>query len=195
MSWWLCGWAGVPIPTLAVFPCYRIWQCQSKCLGVLVKVTLMGHWKSPLSKVSSSSQRCHWPPPITVLSPSLLLKLDSSSSTPHTISHLVHSFHPPMMPSLLPIPFVLDIYLFTFQMLSPFLIPLPRNPLSQPPPPASIRVYPHQPTHSCFPTLEFPYIGASSLHGTKGLFFHWCPTRLSSATYKAGVMGPSMFIC
>jgi hypothetical protein len=37
-----------------------------------------------------------------------------------------------------------------------------------------------------------PYTGASSLHKTKGLSSHWCPIRLSSATYEARAMGPSM---
>ena len=29
----------------------------------------------------------------------------------------------------------------------------------------------HQPTHSCFLALAFPYTGALSLHGTKGLSY------------------------
>jgi hypothetical protein len=39
------------------------------------------------------------------------------------------------------------------------------------------------PTHSCLPTLTFPYPGASSFHRTKGLFSHCCPIRPSCATY------------
>ena len=46
------------------------------------------------------------------------------------------------------------------------------------------------PTYFCFPTLAFPYTGALSLHWTKGLSSHWCPTRPSSATYTAGAMSP-----
>ena len=37
--------------------------------------------------------------------------------------------------------------LFTFQMLSPFLV-FPRKPLSHPPPSAFLRVFSHPPTHS-----------------------------------------------
>jgi hypothetical protein len=43
-------------------------------------------------------------------------------------------------------------------------------------------------THSCLPTLAFPYTGALSLRRTKGLS-HWCPRRPFSVTYA---MGPSM---
>jgi hypothetical protein len=60
-----------------------------------------------------------------------------------------------------------------------------------PPHPASMRLFPHSPTYSCFPTLAFSYTGASNLHKTKGLSSHWCPTRPSVATYVAGAMGPS----
>ena len=55
------------------------------------------------------------------------------------------------------------------------VIPFPRNigsPLPYSPPPASMRVFPHPPTHSHLPTLASPYIGASSLHRTKGLSSH-----------------------
>jgi hypothetical protein len=76
--------------------------------------------------------------------------------------------------------------LFTLQILSPFLISPPKPPYPIPPLPA------HQPTHSCFPILAFPYTGTLSLHKIKGLSPHWCPTRQSSATYPAGAMGPSM---
>jgi hypothetical protein len=31
-----------------------------------------------------------------------------------------------------------------------------------------------------------------SLHRTKGISSHWCLTMLSSATYAAGAMGPSI---
>ena len=82
-------------------------------------------------------------------------------------------------------------YLFTFQLLSPFPVSPPET--SYPfPPPASMKACPHPLTHSCLPTLAFPYTGASSLHRTKGLFSHWFPTRPSSAPYTAGAMGPSM---
>jgi hypothetical protein len=40
--------------------------------------------------------------------------------------------------------------------------------------------------------LDIPLTGASSLLRTNGFSSRWCPTRLSSATYAAGAMGPSM---
>ena len=51
-------------------------------------------------------------------------------------------------------------------MLSPFLVSPLKTAYPLPPPPA------HQPTHSSFLVLAFPYTGASSLHRTKGLYFH-----------------------
>jgi hypothetical protein len=74
--------------------------------------------------------------------------------------------------------FFLDI-LFTFQMFPPFLVSPLKTPLSSPPNPA------HQPTHSCFLALAFPYTGAQNLHRTKGLSSHWWLTRPCSATYAA----------
>jgi hypothetical protein len=76
--------------------------------------------------------------------------------------------------------------LFTFQMLSPFLVSTLQTPFPIPPSTA------HQLIHSCFLALAFPYTGSESLHRTKGLSYHWWPIRLSSATYEAGVMGPSL---
>jgi hypothetical protein len=78
-------------------------------------------------------------------------------------------------------------------MLSPFPIsPYPVNPHYILPFPPSMRVLPHPPTHSHLTSLALPYTRASSLHRTKGLSFHWCPTKPSSATYAAGAMGPSL---
>ena len=54
-------------------------------------------------------------------------------------------------------------------MLSPFLVSPPQAPHSLLPSPASMRVLPHVPTHSCLSGLVFPYPGSSSLHRTKGL--------------------------
>ena len=52
-------------------------------------------------------------------------------------------------------------------MLSPFPVsPTLRNPLSHPPPPASMRVLPHPPTHSHLIPLAFPFSGASGLYMT-----------------------------
>ena len=50
----------------------------------------------------------------------------------------------------------------SFYILDVFLFPgLPfGTPYSIPPPPASIRVFLHPPTHSCLPALAFPYTGA-----------------------------------
>ena len=67
------------------------------------------------------------------------------------------------------------IFKFTFQMLSPSCFPsLPYHPIPHHilPLPASVRVFPYPPTHSCLPALVFPYIGASSIHRTKGLSSH-----------------------
>jgi hypothetical protein len=83
--------------------------------------------------------------------------------------------------------FLLDIYISN---VIPFPVPLPPNPLSYYSTPASIRVFSHPPTYFCLPALEFPYIGTPSLHRTKGLTSHWCPTMPSSATYAAGAMSP-----
>ena len=57
---------------------------------------------------------------------------------------------------------------------------------------ASMSMFHHPLTHSHLPSLAFSYTGASSLHRTKSLSSHSCPTRPSSATYVAGAMSPSM---
>jgi hypothetical protein len=49
------------------------------------------------------------------------------------------------------------------------------------------------PSQSLLPSCPgIPYTQVLSIHSTKGLFSHCCPTRLFSATYAAGAMGPSM---
>ena len=53
-----------------------------------------------------------------------------------------------------------------------FRSPLWKSPYSILHPPAFMRVFPNSPTHSHLPALAFHYTGASSLHGTKGLFSH-----------------------
>jgi hypothetical protein len=75
-------------------------------------------------------------------------------------------------------------------MLSPFLVPPLKNTfhLYAPPSPA------HQPTHSHFLALASPHTEAYSLHRTKDLSSHWCPTRPSSAAYAAGAMSPIMCV-
>jgi hypothetical protein len=85
--------------------------------------------------------------------------------------------------------------LFTFQiyLLSQFLS-LSETPYHILPPSASMRVFVLPPTYPLPPyTLDSPILGHfSSLHSTKDLYFHWCMTRPSSATYAAGAMVPSM---
>ena len=68
-------------------------------------------------------------------------------------------------------------YLFTFQMLSLFLVSSLQTPYPIPHYPASIRVLPNPPTHSCLTALAFLYTRASSLHRTKGLPSHCCQLR------------------
>ena len=75
-------------------------------------------------------------------------------------------------------------------MLSPFPLFSLKSPY--PNPPASMRVLAQPSTHFCRTTLAFPYTGALSLRRTKGLPSHCCQIRLSSATYAAVVMSPSM---
>jgi hypothetical protein len=90
--------------------------------------------------------------------------------------------------------FLLDIFFIYISSViySLSLFPLLKHPI-HPPPPASTRVLPHPPTHSCFPALAFSYSGALSLHWTKNLSSHWCQIRPSSVSYAAGDMGH--FIC
>ena len=57
-------------------------------------------------------------------------------------------------------------------MLSPFSVSPQETPYPIIPPPASMRVVPHPPTHSYLLAPAFPYTGAWSLYGTKGLFSH-----------------------
>jgi len=89
--------------------------------------------------------------------------------------------------------FLLDIYLFTFQMLSPFPGFLSINPILYSSPffyegfllPNTHKFPPHRP--------HIPYIVGFSFGRTKG-FSHWCPTRPSSATHRAGAIGLSICI-
>jgi hypothetical protein len=67
----------------------------------------------------------------------------------------------------------IDIFFIYISNVIPFPDPPPQEthypiPLSL----ASMKVYPHPPTHSCLPAFEFPYTGKSRLHRTKGLFYH-----------------------
>ena len=77
--------------------------------------------------------------------------------------------------------------LFTFQMLSLFLVSLPPgNTLSHRPFPCFYAGVP--PTTHLLTLDSFALGHLSSLHRTKDLFFHLCMTRPSSATYSAGPM-------
>ena len=60
-------------------------------------------------------------------------------------------------------------YVFTFQMLSPFLISPLETSYPIPPPCASMGALPLPPTHSHLTSLAFPYTGELSLYRTKGL--------------------------
>ena len=55
--------------------------------------------------------------------------------------------------------FYLIFSLFTFQMLSPFLVSPLEIPYPILTPPASIRVFPHLTTHSCLPPWHSPTLG------------------------------------
>jgi hypothetical protein len=83
-------------------------------------------------------------------------------------------------------------YLFTLQLLSPFLVPPPQapHPLL---PPISRRVLPHLPTQSCLSGLAFPYFRSSCFQRIKGLLSQWCQKRQSSATYSSGAVGNPVY--
>ena len=76
-------------------------------------------------------------------------------------------------------------------MVSSFPVSSSETPYPGLPPPVSMRVLPNPLIHSCLPAPALPYIGASSLHRTKGLSYHGCPTRASSSIYAAGATGCS----
>jgi hypothetical protein len=57
--------------------------------------------------------------------------------------------------------FLLDIFFIYISNVIPFPGFPSKNPLSLPPPPA------HQPTHSCFLALEFPYMGHRTFTGPR----------------------------
>jgi hypothetical protein len=68
--------------------------------------------------------------------------------------------------------------LFTFQMLSPFLVPFPENPLPHPSFPCFYEGVTNPPTNSCLPALEFPYTGASiELSQNQGPLFPLMPDK------------------
>ena len=75
-----------------------------------------------------------------------------------------------------------------FQMLSPFLVALPKRPY-----PISLPMLTNPPTPPTLAVLLFPYTGALSLLRAKGLSSLWCPIMASSTTYAAGAM--CHFIC
>jgi hypothetical protein len=68
----------------------------------------------------------------------------------------------------------------------------PETPYRIPAPPAFMKVCP-PPTHLLPPPHHgIPLHWALSLHRTKGLSSHWCPTRPSSAVYASGAVSCSM---
>ena len=76
-------------------------------------------------------------------------------------------------------------------MLSPFPIcPPPETTYPMPPPPASMRMFHHQPTYSHLTSLAFLNSGSLSLPRQDQRLL--LPLMLSSATYAVGAMDPSM---
>jgi hypothetical protein len=63
----------------------------------------------------------------------------------------------------------LDIFFIYISNVIPFSSFLPEPLVLSLSSPCFYEGVPHSPTHSCIPTLAFPYIGALSLHSTKGL--------------------------
>jgi hypothetical protein len=78
------------------------------------------------------------------------------------------------------------------------VIPLPSfpstNPHPVPPPPASVRVLPHPPTHFCLSSLAFLYPGSSSLHRTNGLSSHRCQIK-PTFCYICSCCTGSLHVC
>jgi hypothetical protein len=95
-------------------------------------------------------------------------------------------------------------FLFFFHLLDIFFIyVLNVSPFPGSPPPPKLPIpsllslplrVPHPPTPA-FPTPPpaFLYTGPSNPNRTKGHSSHLCPTRPSSATYRAGAMDPSLW--
>jgi len=84
------------------------------------------------------------------------------------------------------------VYVFTFQVFSPFPVSPPETPISSPPP--HRLPWGCSPSHPPTPTSHwaFLYTRAFCLHSTKGLSFYWHQARPSSPTYAAGAMDLSM---
>jgi hypothetical protein len=75
---------------------------------------------------------------------------------------------------------ILDLIHFTtmsFLYHSPFSVFPLQTTYPIPPYPASMRMFPHPPTHSLLTALAFLFTGALSLYRTKGLPSHWCHIR------------------
>ena len=58
---------------------------------------------------------------------------------------------------------------------------------------ASMTVLPHPLTLSCPTTLVSSYAGASNLHRSNSVSFHWYQTLKSSATHVSGAMDSSLY--
>jgi hypothetical protein len=72
-------------------------------------------------------------------------------------------------------------------MLPPSQVPSLETPITAPSP-CFYEIVPLLNHPLSLPILAFLYTGKSSLHRTKGLSFHWCPRKPSSAPYAAGAM-------
>ena len=100
-----------------------------------------------------------------------------------SVSMFKVSWHSPCK-TFLSLIFLLDIYFIYISNVVPFPGFLSKTPLSLSPFPCSSN-HQHQ--------LPGPGIPLHwSLHQTKGLYSHWWPTRISSATYVVGAMSPTM---
>jgi hypothetical protein len=68
-----------------------------------------------------------------------------------------------------PVIFIGYCFIYISNVIPPSQFPLHKLPIPSSLPPASMRVFPHMPTHSCLSNLASPYPGSSSLYRTKGL--------------------------
>jgi hypothetical protein len=150
-------------------------------------------WHNPKNILYQQAVKVH----PCILSLSLSLCVCVSPSISHSLSFslplpLPSLFLPPLLSlSLLSLSLSLSLSLlifslFTFQMLSPFLVYPLQTHCSNLSHPA------HQLTYSCFPVLALPYTGAPSLHRTKNFSSYWWLTRSFSDTYATESMSPSM---
>ena len=89
----------IPIPPLEILPCYSRWMFQvpyTPVLGVLAMVTSQNPGSFTCSRFLACPRNIN-PPPIPVLSPSVLPTLDPSCSPPHLLSCPSLTLHLPLM--------------------------------------------------------------------------------------------------